>query len=224
MAHLINLKGTCLRFEEQMYEVIKKPSSPASITLNLKLPPFSELGRRIIGEGSTSSLLKVTKSAFDIRIQGKGFLSLQLSNGTCVYTRNGSFKINPEGYLVHKSFKKPYITGGEKPTKHDYLTLTPKILIASNSQGVQISPEGQVSFISSKNKSSQDVGQIKLVDFINPAGLRSLGQQLYLPTSESGPPKEGRPGEGELGLLAQGELDSPVSITDKVLELIQLVN
>ena len=223
MAHLPKLKGKCLRFQEQMYEVIKKPSSPASITLNLRLPPFFELGRRIIGEGSTSSPLKVTKSAFDIRIQGKGFLSLQLSDGTCVYTRNGSFKINPEGYLVHRSFKKTYITGRENPTKHDDLTLTPKIIIALNTQGVQINPEGQVSFIFSK-KSSQEMGQIKLVDFINPAGLRSLGQQLYLPTPESGPPKEGRPGEGELGLLAQGELDLPLSIKDKVLGLIQLVN
>ena len=57
--------------------------------------------------------------------------------------------------------------------------------------------------------------------FINPAGLRSAGGNVYLPTEASGDPLEGEPGSAGIGLIRQGALES--SNVDPVTELVTLI-
>ncbi len=57
-----------------------------------------------VGIASTSKLfdmgdLKKTESAFDIAIQGEGFLEVTMPDGSSAFTRGGTFKINRDGLL-----------------------------------------------------------------------------------------------------------------------------
>ena len=69
---------------------------------------------------------------------------------------------------------------------------------------------------------AQTAGQIQLANFINPAGMNSLGQNLYQPTNASGDPIVGNPGGQEgLGTLLQGYTEqSNVSVVDEFVNLI----
>ncbi len=65
-------------------------------------------------------------------------------------------------------------------------------------------------------------GQIQLANFTNPAGLNSIGHNLYLPTDASGDPTVGNPGGQEgLGTLQQGYIEhSNVSVVEEFINLI----
>ena len=65
------------------------------------------------------------------------------------------------------------------------------------------------------------VGQIQLVRFQNPAGLDTIGQNLFKQTDASGDPVQGTPGEAGFGQIAQGFLEmSNVSIVEELVNLI----
>ena len=69
---------------------------------------------------------------------------------------------------------------------------------------------------------AQLAGQIQLANFQNPAGLTSIGRNLYLPTDASGEPIVGNPGGQEgLGSLLQGYVEqSNVSVVEEFINLI----
>jgi flagellar basal-body rod protein FlgG len=67
----------------------------------------------------------------------------------------------------------------------------------------------------------EEVGVIELATFINPTGLKQIGENLYVPSEASGPPELGQPLEFNRGRLLQGFLES--SNVDPVKELVQLI-
>ena len=67
----------------------------------------------------------------------------------------------------------------------------------------------------------QDVGQIELARFVNPAGLKQLGANMYDETEASGPPITGNPSQDGLGVLQQQFLET--SNVDPVRELVELI-
>ena len=81
---------------------------------------------------------------------------------------------------------------------------------------------GTVSYTLPGQTSAQRAGQIQIAGFQNPAGLNSLGQNLYLPTDASGEPTVANPGGQEgLGTLLQGyQEQSNVSIVEEFINLI----
>ena len=84
--------------------------------------------------------------------------------------------------------------------------MQPEIAIPANAAGVEISPDGQVAIITNLNSVPQNVGQIQLVNFVNPAGLKVLVKNIYMPSAASGVPQQGAPGQSGLGYVAQGQL------------------
>jgi flagellar basal-body rod protein FlgG len=63
--------------------------------------------------------------------------------------------------------------------------------------------------------------QVTLVRFANPAGLQSVGGNLYLETPASGTPETGNPGENGYGSLQQGYLESSnVSVVQEMVNMI----
>jgi len=63
--------------------------------------------------------------------------------------------------------------------------------------------------------------QLQLFDFANPAGLRSVGQGLLVPTDASGDAVQGNPGNDEFGTILQGFLE--MSNVDVVEEMIHMI-
>jgi len=58
------------------------------------------------------------------------------------------------------------------------------------------------------NGLTQAIGQIALANFVNPDGLLTTGQNLYRPWLNSGDPQIGTAGNGALGMISSGHLES----------------
>ena len=148
--------------------------------------------------------ITATSNPLDVAIQGEGFFQVRKVDGSLVYTRDGSFKLNSEGNLV--------TTGG-------YL-LDPEVSLDENSVGVIIGRDGTVE-LQQSDGNRIPVGNIQLVRFLNPGGLLALGDNLYGETPESGRPILGNPGFDDFGELHQGYLEA--SNVDVVEEMISMI-
>lgn len=194
-------------FEDLIYNTEKEPGaatgensvSPNGVQVGLGVKTAAV--QKDFDQGSS----QVTKNPFDMEIQGSGFLPVQLPNGQIAYTRDGSFKKAPDGRIVDKNGH----------------SLQPEIVIPQDANGVEIAPNGQVSIITGVNTTPQVVGQVQLVNFVNPAGLKNIGRNMFVPSPASGLPQQGVPGENGLGLVAQGQLEtSNVNIVDEMVNMI----
>ncbi|NBW81164.1 flagellar hook-basal body complex protein, partial [bacterium] len=137
--------------------------------------------------------------------KGRGFFRIQMSDGTLSYTRDGAFKRAPDGRLV---------TG-------EGLPLVPEIVIPANALRVQIGLDGVVSASIQGENEPRNIGQIQISTFINPAGLNSIGRNLYTTSPASGEPIVSTPGENGTGQLGQGELESSnVNIVEEMVTMI----
>ncbi len=145
-----------------------------------------------------------TGRTFDLAIQGNGFFQVTHPDGTVVYTRDGTFRLNSNGELVTS----------------EGLSLQPAITVSSDLIGVSVGSDGTVSAQNSDG-SSQSLGQITLASFPNPAGLESMGKNLLRETSASGAPVTGTAGQNGIGEVMQGFREN--SNVEVVTELVNLI-
>ncbi|WP_208376785.1 flagellar basal-body rod protein FlgG, partial [Helicobacter pylori] len=148
---------------------------------------------------------KETENNLDIAITGKGFFQVQLPDGTTAYTRSGNFKLDEQGNLV---------------TSEGYL-LIPQITLPEDTTQVNIGVDGTVSVTQGLQTTSNVIGQITLANFVNPAGLHSMGDNLFSITNASGDAIVGNPDSQGLGKLRQGFLElSNVRLVEEMTDLI----
>ena len=146
-----------------------------------------------------------TENPLDIAIEGDGFFQVTLPDGTIAYTRDGSFKLDANGNVV---------------TSDGYF-IEPPITIPQNATSISISPEGVVSVKVPGQVAAQNVGQIQLARFVNPAGLKAVGDNLFKETDASGAPIVANPGTNGMGNLRQGFLEaSNVQVVEEMVKLI----
>jgi flagellar basal-body rod protein FlgG len=147
-----------------------------------------------------------TNNPLDVVIQGRGFFQVRRATGEIAYTRSGAFHLDRDGNLV--------TLNGE--------SIEPQITIPPESQSITIAADGTISYTLPGQTTSQLAGQLQLANFVNPAGLNSIGNNLYLPTDASGDPTIANPGGQEgLGTLQQGYLEgSNVSVVEEFINLI----
>ncbi|OOC34642.1 flagellar basal-body rod protein FlgG [Helicobacter pylori] len=148
---------------------------------------------------------KETENNLDVAITGKGFFQVQLPDGTTAYTRSGNFKLDEQGNLV---------------TIEGYL-LIPQITLPEDTTQVNIGVDGTVSVTQGLQTTSNVIGQITLANFVNPAGLHSMGDNLFSITNASGDAIVGNPDSQGLGKLRQGFLElSNVRLVEEMTDLI----
>lgn len=194
-------------FEDLLYQIQRQPG--AQTTEETQLPSGLQLGTgvRVVGTQKqfTSGSLQVTNQNLDLAIDGRGFLQIQQPDGTIGYTRNGQLHLNGEGQLVNASG----------------LLLEPNITVPENVRNLTIGTDGIVNAFITGQPDPQILGNIQIVDFINPAGLQSMGGNLFLETASSGNPITGTPGENGLGQIQQGMLEnSNVDIVEEMVNMI----
>lgn len=204
-------KQSRANFEDLIYQNIKDPGVQSSdenmvpsgiqVGLGTKLSDVS----KIFSQGS----LKQTKRDLDVAIEGRGFFKIELPGGGEAYTRAGNFQLDSEGYIVTP----------------DGYKLSPNIQISSPETlvSISISPNGQVNAVRNEggNQTIEQLGNIKLYRFINPAGLKAIGQNLFVKTDASADAIEGDPNTDGFGKLQQGFLEaSNVNIVDEMVNLI----
>ncbi|RDU70058.1 flagellar basal-body rod protein FlgG [Helicobacter cholecystus] len=173
--------------------------SPTGIEVGLGVRPISVA--KMFSQGS----LKETDNNLDVAIAGKGFFQIQLPDGNVGYTRSGSFKIDSTGALVNS----------------DGYRLIPEITIPEDTTQISIGTDGTVSALQGNQGDIAVLGQIEIVNFINPAGLHSLGDNLYASTNASGDAIAGVAGQNGLGQLRQGFIElSNVKLVEEMTDLI----
>ena len=123
------------------------------------------------------------------------------------YTRNGQFTINDQGILV--------TSGSGYPVQ-------PEIVVPDNAVGITVGTDGEVSARIRDQQENEVLGQLTTTDFINPAGLEPIGQNLFLSTGASGDPQEGTPGLEGFGSIRQSMLEtSNVNVTEELVNMIE---
>ncbi|MCP4272841.1 MAG: flagellar hook-basal body complex protein, partial [Gammaproteobacteria bacterium] len=151
--------------------------------------------------------IQVTESSLDMAINGRGFFEILMPDGTSAYSRNGQFGLDETGQVV---------------TSGNGYILQPAITIPSDATSVTIGADGAVSVMQAGSATASIVGNIQLVDFINPMGLQPMGENLFLESGSSGSPTTGNPGLSGLGSLLSGALESSnVSVVEELVGLIE---
>jgi flagellar basal-body rod protein FlgG len=195
-------------FEDLLYQTLRQPGARSSQTS--EIPSGLQLGtgvrpvalERIFLQGT----LTQTGNPLDIAINGNGFFQITLPDGTTAYTRDGAFQVNSQGQLV---------------TSSGY-AVVPAITIPADTLSITISIDGIISVQQAGVTTPTQVGQLQLASFINPAGLQSRGENLYLETAASGAPNTNTPGTNGLGVLNQAYLEnSNVNAAEELVKMIE---
>lgn len=200
-------KKSRAEFEDLIYQTTKEPGAASGMNAVSPTGVQTGLGVKVgaVQKDFAGGSAIITKSPFDIQIEGAGFFQVQTPDGQVGYTRDGAFKRDPTGKLIDKNGN----------------VLQPEISIPADSYGVDISSTGEVKIIVGQNDPPRTVGQIDIVNFVNPAGLRSMGKNIFNQTSASGQPITTRPGLQGTGYLSQGQLEgSNVNIVDEMVNMI----
>jgi len=200
-------KKSNVEFQDLLYETIQSNGAggrnenekPTEIQIGMGNKPVATF--RSFSQGA----IEETGNPLDIAISGKGFLQISRIDGSYAYTRDGSFQVNSKGNLVTASG----------------LPIYPDITFPEGVSGINISQEGMVSVIIQGQPDAEEIGQLELVNFMNPAGLRAIGGNLYEQTDASGVPAYGLPAEEGFGSIVQGYLEK--SNVDVVQEMIGLI-
>lgn len=159
----------------------------------------------------TQGAPQATNRPLDVMINGKGFFEVaveaELGNGGRAYTRSGNFAVNADGELVLANDQ------GRR--------IQPAIPIPESAVEVTITEDGRVLYREAGNPELTEAGQLQLATFINPAGLKQVGENLFVETAASGNPVVGNPGTDNRGTLRSNFLEA--SNVDPTRELIDLI-
>ena len=200
-------KKSRAEFEDLMYQTTKEPG--AATGLNSVSPTGVQTGlgvrtaaiQRDMAFGNAS----VTKNPLDLQIEGAGFFQVLTPDGQVGYTRDGQFKKDPQGRMIDKNAN----------------VLQPEITIPPDASGIEIAASGEVRVTVGNTNEVRQIGQIDVVNFVNPTGLKAMGKNIYFQTPASGQPITARPGLQGTGYLAQGQVESSnVNIVDEMVNMI----
>jgi len=196
-------------FEDLLYQTMRQPGAQSS--QQTQIPSGLQLGvgvrtvatERIHMQGS----LQKTENPLDLAVNGKGFFQILMPDGSTGYTRDGAFQVDSQGQVV---------TSSGYPVQ-------PALTIPIDALTVTIGRDGTVSVLQSGSSTPTQVGSVQLANFINPAGLQSLGENLYAETAASGAPSANTPGTNGLGVLNQGFVEtSNVNVVEEMVNMIQV--
>ena len=201
-------KKSRVEFQDLLSTAVRTPG--AMISQGTYQPVGIEIGLGVKTSATTRTFTEgvqvATGRRYDVAIEGEGFIQIARDDGTLAYTRDGSLQIDAMGQLC---------------TSDGYL-VQPQITIPQNTVEVNITPDGTVSVRTGTDTTQNNVGMIQLARFQNPAGLLSIGHNLYVETPGSGVPIIGTAGQDGFGTFAQGFLEgSNVQLVDELINLIK---
>ena len=192
-------------FQDLMYQTLRLPGAmtaagtqvPTGIQVGMGSKPMGV--QKVFSQGDYNQ----TDNELDLAIEGKGFFKV-ISNDEEVYTRAGNFKIDAEGYICTPA--------GDR--------LQPEITIDPTAISISIDSGGRL-VVWGPDAQTLAEEDIKLYSFPNPAGLYSMGRNLYRTTEASGEETEGTPGLDGFGTIAQGYLEmSNVNVVEEMVGMI----
>jgi flagellar basal-body rod protein FlgG len=198
-------KRSKIEFQDLLYQTTRAPGADQGG--GNQLPTGLQVGHgsrpvatsRIFTDGNPTR----TDADLDIAIQGDGFLEVQLPDGSRAYTRDGALKRDASGRITTSDGL--IVQGGFQP-------------IPAGTTDITISATGEVT---TQGANGTQSFRVQLTRFANPAGLDSIGRNLFRENAASGPAELGNPGENGYGELAQGYLEmSNVKVVEEMVNMI----
>ena len=195
-------------FEDLLYQNLRQPG--AQSTQQTQIPSGLTIGvgvRTVATEHiHTQGSLQRTENSLDMAINGAGYFQIQMPDGTLAYTRSGAFQRDSTGQIV---------------TPSGY-PLSPAITIPADAIAITIGRDGIVSVTQTGTTTPTQLGNVQLATFVNPGGLQSAGENLFVETASSGTPTPNTPGSNGAGLLNQGMVEtSNVNVAEELVNMIQ---
>ncbi len=203
----VGFKKSRAHFNDLLYQNLRAPG--LNSTAGTIVPSGIQVGNgvrlvsmeKMFQEGA----IKVTGNDTDLIVKGRGFFRVQLPDGNISYTRDGTFRRAADGRVVTA----------------EGLPLLPEIIVPPSTTNLKVGFDGVVTATIPGEAEGRNLGQIQIANFVNPAGLNSLGRNLYSVSPASGEPIVANPGENGTGQLGQGELEnSNVNIVEEMVQMI----
>lgn len=204
----VGFKRDRASFETLAYQAIVNPGAPSAGDNLYAVGKNLGTGVQMTGIArmDTQGSLTTTNNALDVAIEGAGYFQIQMPDGTTGYTRAGDFNLSPEGTIVTP----------------DGMPIQPQIQIPADATGISIGVDGTVSASVAGQSEATNLGQIEIARFVNPSGLRSIGNNLLLETGASGAPQVGIAGQDGRGSLRAGALESSnVNVVEELVDMIE---
>jgi flagellar basal-body rod protein FlgG len=195
-------------FQDMLYQNYERPGSTSAASGAI-LPMGIQIGVGVradaVGRVTEQGGMAASANPYDLAINGRGFFQITLPSGQTGYTRAGNFAVNAEGQLVTS----------------DGYAVEPAITVPQEATAIQITRDGIVEVTTANSPDPQQIGQLEIASFINPAGLEAIGDNMYLETPASGSPTTATPGSPGLGTVMQGYLElSNVNAVEEISALI----
>ena len=195
-------------FADLLYQNVRQVGAQSSQDTQLPSGLMVGTGVRTVATEKlfTQGNIQKTDNPLDMAITGRGFFQILLPDGSEAYTRDGSFQIDDTGQMVTSSG----------------FQLQPSITLPENAESVTIGGDGTVTVRLPGSSGVTQVGTVQLADFVNPAGLQPIGDNLFLESNASGSPQPGNPGLNGLGVLQQGHVESSnVNVVEELVNMIE---
>jgi flagellar basal-body rod protein FlgG len=195
-------------FEDLLYQNVRQ--SGALTSQNTELPSGLSLGTGVKTVATeklhTQGNIQQTGNSMDLAVNGRGFFQILMPNGDINYSRDGTFQVSATGQLVTSSG----------------LPLEPAVTVPPDATSFSVGRDGTITVVQPGAPDNVNIGQITLADFVNPAGLESIGENLYKQTVSSGAPVVQAPGTNQTGVIAQGALvTSNVNVVEELVNMIE---
>jgi flagellar basal-body rod protein FlgG len=157
----------------------------------------------------TQGSMQATGNPLDFAIDGDGFFVVRDQNDNLFYTRDGSFKLSIDGEEASLVTSAGYFVQVEGADAE----------LGSDINEITIDDSGML-MVRRNDGTLDEIGVVDLVRFVNPAGLESVGGNLYRPTTASGEPIEAEE-PGANGRILQSFLEaSNVQVVEEMVKLI----
>ncbi|MGH9903149.1 MAG: flagellar basal-body rod protein FlgG [Pyrinomonadaceae bacterium] len=206
-ASTVGFKRSRLEFQDMLYQNLRTPGAASNASTVQPVGLQIGLGARVISSERIflQGDFQQTQNPLDMVIEGNGFFQVRQASGELAYTRAGSFHLNAQGQIV---------TATGEP-------LEPAITVPREATSINIGTDGTVSVTLPGQANAQNVGQIQLASFANPAGLDSMGRNLFKETAASGQPAVSAPDSNGVGRINQGFVEgSNVNVVEELVNMI----
>lgn len=211
--NLANVNTTAFKrdrasFQTLAYQIVTAPG--AASTAETKYATGLNLGTGVRVQGTqrveTQGSLQTTGNGLDLALDGNGYFQVQLPGGQLGYTRAGNFSRSSEGQLV---------------TSEGYQVM-PGVAIPEGAVSITVGTDGTVSAQMPGQTELNQIGQIQVASFPNPAGLQATGDNYLIETPASGAAALGNGGEDGRGNVRQGMLEgSNVNVVEELVDMIE---
>jgi flagellar basal-body rod protein FlgG len=195
-------------FQDLLYQNLERPGASTS-SAGTTAPMGIQIGVGVragaVGRITEQGSVERTDNTTDLAINGRGYFQVQMPDGSTSYTRAGNLATDADGRLVTA----------------DGYPIEPAITVPNEVLSISISRDGVVEAQVQGQAEPQQLGQIEIAAFVNPAGLEAIGDNLFLETVASGSPNTATPGSPGFGTLMQGFLEtSNVNAVEEISQLI----